>query len=268
LSIRRGEGDALVSQFMHANAKAGFRLHALMPRGKFVLDQSSERAVVLVSGGVGITPMMAITEHIVEEGRRSGKYRPIHFIHGGQNGRVRAFGNRLQELASEHPTLSVHVCFSSPSPEDKIGVDYDNKGRVDISLLTALLPPGDFDFYLCGPSEFMNSLYSGLTGTGVRPERIHYESFGPGTVLKPGRGPRRHGPAKMALCSSLRKRLGSLPLSAAARASAGHAKPGLSAARWTTWTNRWLTVAKGRSCCAAPCRERLRAETKMEKVRK
>jgi ferredoxin-NADP reductase/phenylpropionate dioxygenase-like ring-hydroxylating dioxygenase large terminal subunit len=191
LSIRRGEADALVSQFMHANAKAGFRLQALMPRGKFVLDQSSARPVVLVSGGVGITPMMAIAEHIVEEGRRSGNYRPIHFIHGGQNSRVRAFGNRLQQLASEHPTLSVHVCFSSPSPEDKIGVHYDSKGRVDMSLLTALLPPGDFDYYLCGPSEFMNTLYSGLTATGVRPERIHYESFGPGTVLKPEL-PRKH----------------------------------------------------------------------------
>lgn len=185
LSIRRGEGVALVSQFMHANTKAGFRLHALMPRGKFVLDQASNRAVVLVSGGVGITPMMAIAEHIVEEGCRTGKFRPIHFIHGAQNGRVRAFGKRIKELAAEHPALTVHVCFSDPSPEDEIGVTYDSKGRVDISLVTALLPPGDYDFYLCGPSEFMNSLYSGLSATGVRPERIHYESFGPGTVLKP-----------------------------------------------------------------------------------
>jgi ferredoxin-NADP reductase/phenylpropionate dioxygenase-like ring-hydroxylating dioxygenase large terminal subunit len=185
LSIRRGEGAALVSQFMHANAKAGFRLHALMPRGKFVLDQSSNRPVVLVSGGVGITPMMAIAEHIVEEGRRTGKFRPIHFIHGAQNSRVRAFGKRIKELAAEHPALSVHVCFSGPLPDDQIGVTYDSKGRVEMGLLTALLPPGDYDFYLCGPSDFMNSLYSGLTRTGVRPERIHYESFGPGTVLKP-----------------------------------------------------------------------------------
>jgi ferredoxin-NADP reductase/phenylpropionate dioxygenase-like ring-hydroxylating dioxygenase large terminal subunit len=185
LSIRRGEGTALVSQFMHDHAKAGFRLRALMPRGKFILDQSSNRGVVLVSGGVGITPMMAIAEHIVEEGRRTGTYRPIHFIHGAQNGRVRAFGKRIQELAAEHPTLNVHVCLSGPSPEDEIGVTYHSKGRVDISLVTALLPPGDYDFYLCGPSEFMNSLYSGLTATGVHPERIHYESFGPGTVLKP-----------------------------------------------------------------------------------
>ena len=79
----------------------------------------------------------------------------------------------------------MHVCFSAPSPEDQIGVTYDSKGRVDSTLLTAFLPSDDYDYYLCGPSEFMKSLYSGLTGTGVRPERIHYESFGPGTVLKP-----------------------------------------------------------------------------------
>jgi ferredoxin-NADP reductase/phenylpropionate dioxygenase-like ring-hydroxylating dioxygenase large terminal subunit len=185
LSIRRSERAGLVSQFMHASAKAGLRLHALMPRGKFVLDRSSNRAVVLVSGGVGITPMMAIAEHLAEEGRRTGKYRPIHFIHGAQNSRVRAFGKRTQELAAEHPEFSVHICFSEPLPDDQIGVTYDSKGRIDTSLLTALLPPGDHDFYLCGPSEFMNSLYSGLTGKGVPPERIHYESFGPGAVLKP-----------------------------------------------------------------------------------
>jgi ferredoxin-NADP reductase len=68
---------------------------------------------VLVSGGVGITPMMAIAEHIVEEGRRSGKYRPIHFIHGAQNGRVRAFGNRIQELASEHPAKRARLLQQS-----------------------------------------------------------------------------------------------------------------------------------------------------------
>ena len=127
---------------MHANAATGFRLHALTPRGKFVVDQKSRRPVVLVSGGVGVTPMMAIAEHLVAEGRRTGAYRPVHFIHGAQNGRVRAFSNRIRELAAEHPEFSVHVCFSNPSNEDQIGVAYDSKGN-DTSLVTALLPPGD-----------------------------------------------------------------------------------------------------------------------------
>ena len=116
---------------------------------------------------------MAIAEHLVEDGRRTGAYRPIHFIHGARNGSVRAFGNRIRELAAEHPEFKVHVCLSDPLPHDQIGIGYDSKGHIDSSLMTALLPPGDNDFYLCGPSEFMNSLYSGLVGTGVRPERIH-----------------------------------------------------------------------------------------------
>jgi ferredoxin-NADP reductase/phenylpropionate dioxygenase-like ring-hydroxylating dioxygenase large terminal subunit len=185
LTIKRDEGVSSVSQFMHTNVKAGFRLQAMMPRGKFVLDESSGCPVVLVSGGVGITPMIAIVEHIVEQGKRSGLYRPIHFIHGARNSEVQAFGTHIRGLASEHPKLSVHVCYSDPTSTDKIGVTHDSQGRINIDLLTRLLPLGDYDFYLCGPSQFMNELYSGLIGIGIRPERIHYESFGPGTVLKP-----------------------------------------------------------------------------------
>jgi hypothetical protein len=74
LSIRRGEGNALVSSFLHANARPGFRLEAMTPRGKFVLDRSSERPVVLVSGGVGVTPMIAMATDIVEEG---GAHRQV-----------------------------------------------------------------------------------------------------------------------------------------------------------------------------------------------
>jgi ferredoxin-NADP reductase/phenylpropionate dioxygenase-like ring-hydroxylating dioxygenase large terminal subunit len=185
LSIRRGEGAPQVSQFLHDNAKAGFRLEAMMPRGRFVFDGGSSRPVVLVSGGVGITPMIAITEHIIEEGRRTGKYRPVHFVHGAQNSRVQAFGKYIRKLAVEHPAMSVHVRYSSPGTGDEIGVTHDSVGHVDINLLTQLLSASDRDFYLCGPSEFMNSLYHGLTEVGVPPERIYFESFGPGTVLKP-----------------------------------------------------------------------------------
>ncbi len=185
LSIRRGDRQSLVSPFLHANAKPGFRLKAMMPRGKFVLGNSRPCPVVLVSGGVGITPMIAFAEHLVEHGRATGAWRPIHFIHGARNGRVHAFRSHVRQLAAEHPDMHVHVCYSQPGSGDTLGVDYDSQGHVTIDLLRQFAPPGDFDFYLCGPSLFMNSLYSGLTGIGIQPDRIHYESFGPGTVLKP-----------------------------------------------------------------------------------
>jgi ferredoxin-NADP reductase/phenylpropionate dioxygenase-like ring-hydroxylating dioxygenase large terminal subunit len=185
LSIRRGEGAPAASQFMHANVKAGFRIQAMAPRGKFVLDESTNRPVVLVSGGVGVTPMVAIAEHLVERGSTNGAHRPIHFIHGTQNSSVHAFANHVRGLADRHPAMSVHVRYSNPTADDRVGMTHDSEGRIDIHLLTQLLPLEDYDVYLCGPSQFMNTLYAGLTGMGVRPERIHYESFGPGTVLKP-----------------------------------------------------------------------------------
>jgi len=157
----------------------------MTPRGKFVLKPASDRPVVLVSGGVGITPMIAMAHHIVEEGRRTGKFRPVWFIHGANNGRVHAFAKHVRELAAEHPAMQVHVRYSQPGGDDRLGVSHHGEGHVTIDVLKELLPLNDYDFYLCGPPPFMQSLYDGLSGIGVRPERIHYESFGSGTALRP-----------------------------------------------------------------------------------
>ena len=121
LSIRRHEGNAVVSQFLHANARPGFRLEAMAPRGRFVLSHSSHRPAVLVSGGVGITPMMAMAEHIVAEGKRTGSFRPVYFVHGAQSSRVHAFGKQIRELASAHPEFKTCFCYSRPADGDVLG---------------------------------------------------------------------------------------------------------------------------------------------------
>ncbi len=190
LSIKKEGGTALVSNHLHDNAAKGFRLEAMAPRGKFVLDQSSDRPVVLISGGVGITPMMAMANFIIAEGKRTRAFRPTYFIHGAQNGRLHAFGDHIRQLAAEHEAFNAHVRYSQPSDDDAIGVTHDSEGFVDVDLLKALLPFDDYDFYLCGPGPFMQSLYDGLTGLGVSDERIHYESFGPATVLKHDTSPK------------------------------------------------------------------------------
>ncbi len=184
LSIKRQGGTALVSTFLHDNAKPGFALEAMAPRGKFVLDQSSERPLVLISGGVGITPMIAMTNHIINEGLRTRNFRRTYFIHGAQNGQVHAFAGHIRRLAAEHDALSAHIRYSHPGDNDRLGETHDSEGHVDIALLKSILPFDDYDFYLCGPPPFMQSLYDGLIELGVRGERIHYESFGPATVLK------------------------------------------------------------------------------------
>ena len=184
LSVKREGGAALVSNFLHEHAKPGFRLDAMAPRGTFVLDRSSERPVVLISAGVGITPMIAMTNFIVNEGLRTRYFRRVHFIHGARNGQALAFGEHIRKLAAKHDSLRAHFRFSHPGPTDRLGRTHDSEGRVDIDLLKNLLPLDDHEFYLCGPAPFMRALYDGLAGIGVRDERIHYESFGPATVLK------------------------------------------------------------------------------------
>ena len=183
LSIRRGEGDALVSQYLHAEAKPGFKLEAMAPHGRFVLGKS-DRPVVLVSGGVGITPMVAMAEHIVAESKRKGKFRPVYFVHGTQNRRVHAFREHIRALAADHPQFKVHISYSRPCEDDAWAAACGAGRKISVDTLKRLLPFGDFEFYLCGPSGFMRDIYGGLAGMGIPISRIFYESFGPATILK------------------------------------------------------------------------------------
>jgi uncharacterized protein len=121
--------------------------------------------------------MIAMVNQIVEEGRRTGKCRPVWFIHGTRNGRVHAFGGHIRELAREHPAMKVHIRYSQPGDADRLATTDDGEGYITIDVLKELLPLNDYDFYLCGTPPFMQSLYAGLTGIGVRRERMHYESF-------------------------------------------------------------------------------------------
>ena len=178
LSIKREGGDALVSNHFHDHLNVGSVIQAMAPRGKFALDQSSARPVVLISGGVGITPMIAMANHLAPTGRRT------YFIHGAQNGSVHAFGRHIRQIADNNPDFTAHIRYSRPAGTDRLGKTHDSEGFVDTELLKSLLPLDDYDFYLCGPAPFMQALFDGLGALGVREDRIHYESFGPATVLK------------------------------------------------------------------------------------
>ncbi len=184
LSIKREGGAALVSNYLHEQAKPGFRLEAMAPRGKFVLDQESDRPAVLISAGVGITPMIAMSNFIISEGVRTRKFRRTYFIHGARNGRGHAFRNHIRDLAGTNKDFTAHFRYSQPTGNDRLGETHDSEGHVDIELLKSLLPFDDYDFYLCGPRPFMQSLYEGLMDLGISDERIHYESFGPAMAFK------------------------------------------------------------------------------------
>jgi ferredoxin-NADP reductase/MOSC domain-containing protein YiiM len=192
VSIKRATAPAqrpdappgLSSNYFHDRVQPGTRLCAKAPRGEFWLDPGDDTPVVLVSAGVGLTPMISMLNGIVA----AGSGRPVWFIHGARNSREHAMGEHVRRLAAEHDNVHLHVRYSRPGPEDVAGQNHDGTGHLTVDVLKELLPPAAYDFYLCGPTPFMRTLYNGLLDWGVAEGRIHYEFFGPASALKAGAG--------------------------------------------------------------------------------
>jgi ferredoxin-NADP reductase len=188
LSIKRelaptGRPDiypGISSNYFHDDVVAGTEILTKSPRGKFYLDPNGENPVVLLSAGVGVTPLISMLDAIVQFGIK----RPTWFIHGARNSNEHAMCSHVRELQEKYENLNVHIRYSKSLPEDIKGTDYDDVGHVDTGLLKELLPNKEFDFYLCGPTPFMQSLFNGLIDWGISGDKIHYEFFGPASALK------------------------------------------------------------------------------------
>ena len=179
-----GLPDGLVSGHFHRQINEGDHVRAAGPMGQFNLDRKSGRPVVLLSGGVGLTPLVAMAHEL------AAGQRPTVFIHACENGAVHAMGQEIRALAGAHDSFSTHFCYREPVEGDVPGRDYDSTGFITRGTLEHLLPGGECDFYLCGPGPFMQAMYDLLLDMGISEERIAYEFFGPATVLKAkGRAP-------------------------------------------------------------------------------
>lgn len=174
-----GHAPGLGSAYFHDDLGVGATLRAAGPFGQFQLDRASPRHVVLLSGGVGLTPMVAMAHDLAAKGK------PFTFIHACEDGAVHAMGDEMRALVKTHKAMTTHFCYRLPRHEDKPGRDYDSTGFLTAGTLQNLLPLADYDFYLCGPGPFMQALYDILQGLGVRDDRIRYEFFGPATLLRP-----------------------------------------------------------------------------------
>ncbi|OGM39564.1 flavohemoprotein [Aspergillus bombycis] len=163
-----------ISNVLHEGLPVGAELDVSMPFGDFVLDVNATTPVVLISGGVGLTPMMSMLKTIVD----LGGSRRVVFIHAVRNGRVHAMKDRLAKIITENPQVHRAVFYEEVDQEDKQGVDYDFTGRADLHKIKdqAVLP--DADYYICGPKLFMNAQSKSLKDLGVQEDRIHMEVFG------------------------------------------------------------------------------------------
>ena len=173
ISVKR-EPRGTVSRFLHDHVEVGDVIQAGAPAGEFVLDHG-DRPVVLVSAGIGATPLVSMLHELVA----TDDPRPVWFIHGARDGRHHALAEEVRGLAREDERVQVHVAYSRPSAGDEPGRTHQSAGRLDGALLASLLPDFDAEFYLCGPLGFMADMQADLEARGVAPARIHTESFGP-----------------------------------------------------------------------------------------
>ena len=168
------------SNYFHDQVQKGSTLLVKAPSGHFHLMEEPALPIVLIGGGIGITPMLSILNTLLE----SGSQRGIWLYYGIRNGAEQIMKQHLQELARAHDNFHLHLCYSSPDANDVQGVDYQHKGRVDIRLLRDTLQLQRYPFYVCGPKPMMESLVPGLEAWGVDSQDIFYESFGPATLTR------------------------------------------------------------------------------------
>ena len=169
------------STYVHNQVRVGDSLDVAAPRGNFTL-QPGNKPVVLLSAGVGATPVLAMLHSLAA----SASPREVWWLFGARNSEDHPFATESRSLVKALLHCKSHIRYSRPSPQDRPGVDFDASGHIAVDTLEKLGVPRDADFYLCGPAAFMQDLSAGLAAWGVSDDRVHTEIFGPGKPITPG----------------------------------------------------------------------------------
>jgi ferredoxin-NADP reductase/MOSC domain-containing protein YiiM len=188
VSVKR-ETNGVVSSYLYDHARAGDILDVSAPRGGFILG-SGDTPVVLLSAGIGATPVLAMLHSLASASSR----REVWWIYGARNRAEHPFAKEARGLLQTLPNGRSHIVYSKPDSGDKLGVDYDSVGHLDARLLGRLGVARDADFYLCGPPSFLRDLTAGLKIWGGDSARIHQEVFGPEAPITPGIAQASHPP--------------------------------------------------------------------------
>lgn len=179
ITVKREAGDAqrregYVSMLLHDHVKVGDELQLAAPYGSFHIDVDAKTPIVLISGGVGLTPMISMVKRAIQDpGRR------VVFVHGARNGAVHAMRDRLKQTVATHPNFRAIIFYDSPLPADVQGQDYDFSGFVELDRIAGEVMLPDADYYICGPIPFMRMQHDKLKSMDVHESKIHYEVFGP-----------------------------------------------------------------------------------------
>jgi ferredoxin-NADP reductase/MOSC domain-containing protein YiiM len=175
------EPDGAASGYLHTRLRLGDHVDVAAPRGTFILDRS-QAPVLLISVGVGATPVLAMLHALAEQ----HSDREIWWLCGARSSRDHPFAAEVRSLLASLPNARSYVCYSRPGRTDLEGRDFDATGRLTPSRLAGLEPPRDAQVYLCGPTPFMGEISASLAATGIDAAHIHTEPFGPAPSQTPG----------------------------------------------------------------------------------
>ncbi|MCZ0964411.1 NO-inducible flavohemoprotein [Paracoccus benzoatiresistens] len=168
ITVKR-EPDGEASCFLHDHAPVGTILEATPPAGDFHLANDPQRPLVLLSGGVGLTPIVSMLEVLAEQHRDV----PVFYVHGTSSPAHHALDAQVRDAAARHGNVLVETFYESGAD------DRANPGRITINWLRANTPLDEAEIYLCGPRPFLRHFVGGLKDVNIPADRIHYEFFGP-----------------------------------------------------------------------------------------
>lgn len=173
-----------ISNILHASKEVGDVIQVSHPAGEFFLDPSKDKEgpVVLISAGVGLTPMVSILNTLVREKSQ----RPISWVHATRSSEAQAFAKHIQNVAKENENVTAVVFNKSPAANNIEGVDFKYKSRMDLDVLDKSkdlhLEDRLSTYYVCGPDSFMTAVAAKLKDLGVDAGRIRMEVFGTGMI--------------------------------------------------------------------------------------
>jgi nitric oxide dioxygenase len=179
ITVKREDNGQGGSRYLHAGLQIGDVIEATPPAGDFYLADAPQRPVVLLSGGVGLTPMVSMVETIAAQ--HPGL--DTHFVHGTMSSATHAMDAHVQSLAKQHGKINVSTFYQAPLADDAVGRTHDADGFISTEWLAEHTPLREADFYLCGPKPFLRTFVTGLVDAGVSADHIHYEFFGPADEL-------------------------------------------------------------------------------------
>ena len=175
------EVNGVASTYLHTQVRQDDVLEVSAPRGSFTL-LPEDSPVVLLSAGVGATPVLAMLHELAAE----SSPREVWWFYGARDGGDHPFIQEVRALIQLLPRGRAHIRYSRPRPEDRIGAGFDAPGHISSGVLQEMGVPSNANFYLCGPTSFLRDLTMGLNAWGVSSANVHTEIFGPGESITPG----------------------------------------------------------------------------------